>query len=409
MAKKIYDVIGVGIGPFNLGLAALCHTIPEMNCLFIEQNEGFNWHPGLLLPNARLQVPFYADLVTLADPCNPFSYLAYLKEKKQMFRFAIQENYFIKRTEYNEYCCWVASQLTCLKFNCRCNYIEYDEQKKYYRIETNTKILHGRHVVIGVGTVPVIPSFVREMTHSGLLHSSRYLMEKDNLLQQDSITIIGSGQSAAEIFYDLMQQHKGDLYWFTRSQRFFPMDYSRLALEMTSPDYIDHFYSLPELSKGLALKKQDSLYKGINQSLIGDIYDRLCELESSNIHLHPNCELKEITPAEDQLQLRILHTELKQYFKHSADAVILATGYKQEWPGFLPITPKYINRNYSIDDNNSLFIQNAESHTHGFNAADLGMGPYRNSVILNTILGYEHYPMEKNIAFQTFGLPARAR
>jgi len=407
MAKKIYDIVGIGIGPFNLGLAALCHTIPEMNCLFIEQNDCFNWHPGLLLPNARLQVPFYADLVTLADPSNPFSYLAYLKEKKKMFRFAIQENYFIKRTDYNEYCRWVASQLTCLKFNCRCEYIEYDEQKKYYRIETTTKVLYSRHVVIGVGTVPAIPSFARKLQHSRLFHSSRYLIEKDTILQQDKISIIGSGQSAAEIFYDLMQMYKGDLYWFTRSSRFFPMDYSKLALEMTSPDYIDHFYSLPELSKELTLKKQGSLYKGINHSLISDIYDRLYELESPNIHLHPNCELKEITPDQDQLKLRILHTELKQYFTHSTDAIILATGYKQEWPGFLPFTPKYIHRNYSIDKNNSLFIQNAESHTHSFNAADLGMGPYRNSVILNTILGYEHYPMEKNIAFQTFGLPSQ--
>jgi hypothetical protein len=39
-------------------------------------------------------------------------------------------------------------------------------------------------------------------------------------------------------------------------------------------------------------------------------------------------------------------------------------------------------------------------HTHGFNAPDLGMGPYRNAIILNTILGYEYFPLEKDVPFQ---------
>ena len=94
--EKIYDIIGIGIGPFNLGLAALCHEIPGLNCLFIDENESFNWHPGLLLPQTTLQVPWYADLVSLANPCSPFIFMKYLQAKKKMFRFAITENYFIK-------------------------------------------------------------------------------------------------------------------------------------------------------------------------------------------------------------------------------------------------------------------------------------------------------------------------
>ena len=99
----IYDIIGIGIGPFNLGLAALAEPIKELKCLLIDQNKEFNWHPGLMLDSARLQVPFYADLVTLADPCNKYSYLSFLKAKQRMFRFAIHENNFILRREYNEY------------------------------------------------------------------------------------------------------------------------------------------------------------------------------------------------------------------------------------------------------------------------------------------------------------------
>jgi lysine N6-hydroxylase len=111
-----------------------------------------------------------------------------------------------------------------------------------------------------------------------------------------------------------------------------------------------------------------------------------------------------------------LHNEKQQLFNIDTSAVILATGYKYEQPSFLePIKEfftlnedgKYqVNKNYSIDKiGTEVFVQNAELHTHGFNSADLGMGAYRNSVILNSILGYEEFSVESNIAFQTFGVP----
>jgi lysine N6-hydroxylase len=60
--------------------------------------------------------------------------------------------------------------------------------------------------------------------------------------------VLGSGQSAAEVFIDLFDEqqdtanHQFDLHWFTRSQGFFPMEYAPLGLEHFSPDYAQHFY-----------------------------------------------------------------------------------------------------------------------------------------------------------------------
>ncbi len=411
--QKVYDIIGIGIGPFNLGLAALCHSIPELNCLFIDQNERFNWHEGMMIPGSRLQVPFYADLVTLADPCSRFSYLSFLKAKKRMFRFAIQENYFIKRSEYNEYCQWAADQLPSLKFGTTCVSIEKDNQ--FYKVKTNAETFLAQKIILGTGTVPFIPSFA-QANNTNILHSSGYLHNKERISSLGNITIVGSGQSAAEIFYDLMQSYNGSLNWFTRSERYFPMDYSKLTLEMSTPDYIDHFYSIPERKKPSILSGQDSLYKGINYSLISDIYDGLIEKENSSIHIHTNCELKKIS---EPLNLTFLHNELEKTFIHPTDAVILATGYQTIQPACIKPLRPFIhldnsgnykaNLNYSVDDHNSIFIQNAEQPTHGFNASDLSLGPYRNAVILNTILGHEHYTIEKGITFQTFGLPINQR
>ena len=54
-----------------------------------------------------------------------------------------------------------------------------------------------------------------------------------------------------------------------------------------------------------------------------------------------------------------------------------------------------------------IFVQNAEEHTHGFVAPDLGMGAFRNAGIIAAMLGREPYPIERRIAFQTFGTPIR--
>jgi lysine N6-hydroxylase len=122
-----YDIIGIGIGPFNLGLAALAADLPELTTIFFDEQPRFNWHPGLLLPTARMQVPYYADLVTLVQPQSRFSYFAFLHAQRRLFRFGIHENPFPLRREYNAYCQWVATHLHGCSFGLRCMDIVYDE------------------------------------------------------------------------------------------------------------------------------------------------------------------------------------------------------------------------------------------------------------------------------------------
>ncbi len=420
--QTVYDIIGIGIGPFNLGLAALTEPIEELNCLFIDQNENFNWHAGMMLDNARLQVPFYSDLVTLADPCSKFSYLNFLKAKGRMFRFAIIDEPFILRSEYNEYCRWVASQISYLRFDVRCEAVQYNESNKIYTVYCRGKgsslavAYYCKHIILGVGTVPnVQDNFYDLVEGKGMVfHSSDYLFKKEELLKLKSIAIIGSGQSAAEIFYDLLSRCDTiNLKWYTSASEFFPMDYSALALEKTSVEYINYFFGLEGQRRQRKLEGDARLYKGINFSLIQDIYRAMyCQSvvkQKGNFSLHPNARLKRIVTSNSGFDLHFFHNELDRDFGDYVDAVILATGYKSETPEFLTevsgLKPDTyggykVNRNYSIDDNNSIFVQNAELHSHGFSAPDLAMGPYRNSVIINEIVGREMYSIEKGIAFQ---------
>jgi lysine N6-hydroxylase len=63
-----YDLVGVGIGPANLSLAALADPLDGLHTTFFERESAFRWHPGLMIDGAFLQVPFLADLVSLVDP-----------------------------------------------------------------------------------------------------------------------------------------------------------------------------------------------------------------------------------------------------------------------------------------------------------------------------------------------------
>ncbi|QEC71249.1 alcaligin biosynthesis protein [Arachidicoccus ginsenosidivorans] len=336
----------------------------------------------------------------------------------------MREEYFPLRSEYNDYCNWVAGQLTNLRFHLRCMDIVYNTAKGYYVVYCmklpfgHSVIFKCKRLVIGIGTAPYIPSSV-DKDLKGVIHSGQYKYHKAALLDSQRITIIGSGQSAAEIFDDLLDDGKRP-FWFTRSPRFFPMDYSKFALEMTSPDYIRHFYHLDGSTKERVLKEQSALYKGINQELVSSIYDKLYErdLDSATVkqpYLFPNCALTQVNKADNWLNCQFVHQETGRTFDHKTMHLILATGYRYNTPRFLhPLMNRIqwtsngrfdVAADYHIDRDATIFVQNAEMHTHGYNTPDLGMGPYRNAVILNTILGRAHFSIEENVPFQGFAGP----
>ncbi|WP_059287208.1 lysine N(6)-hydroxylase/L-ornithine N(5)-oxygenase family protein [Aquitalea magnusonii] len=231
MNGKIHDFVAIGIGPFNLGLACLTQPLEGLDGVFLDQAAGFDWHPGMLLENATLQTPFLADLVTLADPTSRFSFLNYLKSSGRIYAFYIREDFFMLRQEYNQYCQWVCAQLDSLRWQRQVERVAYDEINSLYQVYCQNlasgelELYRARHLVLGTGTVPLWPACCQSVRQQAS-HSASYLADKAALQRQPSITIIGSGQSAAEIYYDLLQdidRYGYQLNWLTRSPRFFPL------------------------------------------------------------------------------------------------------------------------------------------------------------------------------------------
>ena len=428
---KIYDVAGIGVGPFNLGLAALSEPVENLDCVFLDRRESFDWHPGMMLEPAHLQVPFMADLVTLADPTSPFSFLNFLKQTGRLYRFYIRENFYPLRAEYNQYCQWVAGQLESVRFSTDVLDVTYDDG--VYRLSVQgpdgAEVLRARKLVLGTGTSPYVPDSCAGIVDAGglVLHNADYLSRKSELQSKRSITIVGSGQSAAELYYELLQEidvYGYQLNWVTRSGRFFPLEYTKLTLEMTSPEYVDYFHSLPGEQRDSLIKSQKNLYKGINSDLIDDIYDllytkSLSGMVDTQLHTHSSLTAAEWDAATGTHTLQLHHEEHGRGYTLESEAVVLATGYTYKEPAFLAGIQDRIRRdakgrfdvgrNYGTGvEPGEIFVQNAELHTHGFVTPDLGMAAYRNSCILREITGREVYPIERSIAFQQFGAPAPA-
>ncbi|MFD4004664.1 lysine N(6)-hydroxylase/L-ornithine N(5)-oxygenase family protein [Streptomyces rubiginosohelvolus] len=422
-SAEIHDFVGIGLGPFNLGLACLTEPLEELNGIFLESKPEFNWHPGMFLNGAHLQTPFMADLVSLADPTSRFSFLNYLKRKGRLYSFYIRENFYPLRTEYDEYCRWAASELGSVRFGTTVASVTYLEQEKVYAVHTTAGETHlTRRLVLGTGTPPHIPDCCQDLG-GDFLHNSVYMQRREELRTKESITLVGSGQSAAEIYLDLLEDidtYGYQLNWVTRSPRFFPLEYTKLTLEMTSPEYIDYFRSLPEDTRYRLESEQKGLFKGIDADLVDAIYDLLYEKSVKGAvptRLMTNTALHGVSYDEDGCYtLGLRQEEQGRDFGLRSQGLVLATGYRYRIPDFLaPVRHLLcfdgrgrldVARNYAVDrTGKAVFLQNSGTHTHSITSPDLGMGPYRNSYIIAEMLGREAYPVEKAIAFQDFSVP----
>ncbi|MER6912861.1 SidA/IucD/PvdA family monooxygenase [Streptomyces sp. NPDC000594] len=436
-----HDLVGIGIGPSNLSLAALAHGVPGgLATAFFEQHPRFSWHPGLLIEGTTLQVPFLADLVTLADPASPWSFLNYLRGRDRLFPFYFAQTFHVQRAEYDAYCRWVGDHLPDLHFGHRVDAVRWNPERQVFEVDVTRTgpdgaaealgRTHARNIVLGVGTEPHVPEALRPLTTASgapVIHSADYLAHRDRLLAAGHVTVVGSGQSGAEVFLDLLRHRPAGaerLHWISRSDAFAPMEYSRLGLEHFTPDYTDYFHALTEPTRDRLIPRQWQLHKGIDVRTIDAIHQELYRRT-----LHGGWPDTVLTPgvtvrtagrlATTRVELHLEHVQQGARTRLTTEAVVLATGYRNRSVGAMLAGLEPYQRHDSagrprIDRDfrllldrsvtGSVYVQNAETHTHGVGTPDLGLMAWRSAAILNTLTGKEPYPLPRRTAFTSFGL-----
>ncbi|MEW2514864.1 SidA/IucD/PvdA family monooxygenase [Streptomyces sp. NPDC046870] len=434
------DLVGVGIGPSNLSLAALAQPLAELDAVFYEQRPDFHWHPGLLVDGATVQVPFLADLVTLADPTSPWSFLNYLKTRERLFPFYFSEHLHIQRAEYDAYGRWVAGQLPGLRFRHQVDGVRWNPEQDAFEVDFTQLDADGeaealgrtyaRNVVLGIGTAPYVPDPLKPLVDAPgvpVVHAADYLEHRDGILAAGHVTVVGSGQSGAEVFLDLLRHRPAGqekLHWIGRTEAFAPMEYSKLGLEHFTPDYTRYFHALAEPVRDRLVAAQWQLYKAVDAGTLAAIHD---ELYRRTLHggwpdavLTPGVRVRTAgRMATSKIELHLEHLQQDSRSRLTTDAVVLATGYRERpLDRILAGLDPYIRRDSGerprVDEEyrlvldpsvtGSVYVQNAELHTHGVGAPDLGLAAWRSATILNSLTGKEPYPLPARTAFTSFGL-----
>ncbi|KAB8159478.1 SidA/IucD/PvdA family monooxygenase [Streptomyces sp. 3MP-14] len=454
------DLAAVGIGPFNLALTALADEVPELRFAAFDRRERYDWHPGLMFDWASLQVGFLADLVSLIRPTSRWSFLNYLVEHDRMYPFYIAERFHVPRREYADYCAWAAARLPGCHFGVDVTEVTWDEAAERWvltlrEVATGTvSTRRARHLVLGVGTEPALPEPLRrlagEASGQRVFHSGEFLHRIDAVAEAGarSVTVVGSGQSGAEVFLDLLRRQRDAgwaLNWLTRSWGFAPLDYSKLVLEYTTPAYMRYFNALPPATRDRLIASQWQLYKGIDTETIDlihqELYDHLLDGDRPPVTLLPATAVRGADLADGgtasadggtasadggtasadggAIRLTTWHADTEREAVLATDAVIAATGYAARRPDCLAPVEKLIawdeHGRYDVSEGHrvatvpevtgGLFVQNAELHTHGAAAPDLGIGAYRSALILNAVAGRDVFRIPRSTAFQTFGSP----
>ncbi|ALX50657.1 lysine N(6)-hydroxylase/L-ornithine N(5)-oxygenase family protein [Lentibacillus amyloliquefaciens] len=432
MPGKLYDIIGVGIGPYNLGLAALLDNTPEIEGLFFDKTPKFEWHPGMLIERMNLTTPFLGDLVTFADPTSRFTYINYLHEHNRLYQFYFYNKFQIPRQEYNHYLQWVANQLEQLHFGYEViDVIDHENTAEpHYEVvvkdTASEKQLSyfAKNIAMATGSEPFVLDSMTGHHNEDVLHTNRYMYEKENLVESPHITVIGSGQSAIEVFLYLLKEQENNVFQltlFTRSSGLFQLEKAKFGQEYFSPDFVSYFHSLGFKQRLDTLDTLGTLRKGINPQTLMELYETLYHKtigqKPQPVIIQPNTEVKNISRQNDTYILRCHQWQKENSFDYETNKVILATGYKPHIPAWFYDRFKdkivwededhyKVTRDYQLvfhdQRDHRFFTMTNLEHSHGTAATNLGLAIQKNIKIVNLLAGRDVYPDRHDTIFQQF-------
>lgn len=382
-----------------------------------EERADFNWHEGMLLEAATMQTHYLYDLVTLADPTSRHSYLNYLKQNGRLQTFIVQESPTIPRTEFNRYLQAVAASLDTIKFSHRVIDVQTAPDGFLVTVVTpnGEKTLSTRHVVIGTGAAPHVPE-----TFLDVVHTSSYRMERPQLLEKDRIVVIGSGQSAAEVYLDLLNRSdkmRQQIDWVTRADVFESLESGKLGEEIFSVSYVDYFNRLPYTEREHLGKAFERFRNGVNpetlRAIYGSLYHRTADGSDQATNLYTQIEIERVSHSSNYL-VEGTHQHTGESFTNEYDAVVAATGYHPRIPAWVDRfeieweaeNQWRVNDRYQIATQTalagSLFTHTNLERSHGPAATNLGMAVYRNAIMLNEMVGETMFDVAAQQPFTSF-------
>lgn len=433
-----FDVVGVGFGPSNLGLAV---AIEEHNAglaggqpvtsRFFERQAAFGWHRGMLLENATVQVSFLKDLVTMRNPASDFSFVAYLHQRGRLADFINHKTLFPLRIEFNDYFTWAAGRLAdCVAYSQEVTGVRPVIEDGVItafdvtvgRPTKQVEVRRARNVVVAAGLVPHLPEGVTRSDR--VWHNSELLHRVEELAAGPPprrFVVVGAGQSAAETT-EYLGQRFPDAEVCAVFSRFgyTPTDDSSFTNRIFDPDAVDTFYSAPEdVKQMLSGYHRNTNYSVVDGDLIEALYRRAYldkVLGRQRLRVLNASRVVDVEEASPGVRAAVEHLPDGGLTHLGADAIVYATGYRPADPmRVLGRTGRLcrrdgagrlgIGRDHRLDltipSRAGLFVTGASEHAHGLSSTLLSnvavrAGEILESVLANVIdLGVESVPEQR--------------
>lgn len=417
MSGRDVEVLAVGAGPSNLGLAvALEELAPGLaeSTVVIERSQSIEWQPGLLLPWAKSQVSFLKDLVIQRNPRSKFSILSYLHATGRLDRFVNMATFTPYRIEISEYLQWVAAALTKVRLELGRECIAI----RACRDDTGTVTgwhadladgtsITSRYLVIGTGRDPYLPAPFAALPASLAIHSTRYRHCVDELPKDRPyrVAVIGSSQSAAEMFRALREDlPDSEVTWIMRSPAPMADESTKFTNELYRPSYTDEFYGYSAATREQVLSELHRtnfacLTPALAEILYDDLYlDKLRGISRSR--LITMTEVSAARVADGQVILDLTDRRTGAVTQLSRDLILLGTGFSGHAPalirhlaGALGLDEIAVTRHYRLKLPHSgtaaCYLQGVNDASHGISDSLLSVLARRAEDIATDILAHQ--------------------
>lgn len=404
----VHDLVGVGFGPSNLGLA-IAAAEEGLDACFVERQERFGWHRGMLLRDATMQISYLKDLVTLRNPASPYSFLSYLHDHGRLADFINYGSAFPTRLEFHDYLEWVAAAFADrVTYGCEVLAVEpVAGEPGLLDVRTGGGVLRARNVVLATGLVPRLPEGVRASER--VWHSRDLLPGTEAALARGTeprcVVVVGAGQSAAEAVDHLHRTFTGARVCAVFARYgYSPADDSAFANRVFDPAAVDDFFRAPAGVKDTILGYHaNTNYSVVDPELIESLYrthyhERVSgreRLEFRNVS-----RVADAVDTGDRVELAVESLIDGARDVLSADLVVYATGYRSGDPcrllGDLGSRCRRdadgrldVRRDYRVATDPAItagiYLQGATEHTHGLSSTLLSTVAVRSGEIAASV------------------------
>ena len=409
------DLVGVGFGPSNLALAiaieehnATCAPGERVEARFLERQDTFRWHPGMLLDGATMQIAFPKDLVTFRNPASTFSFFSYLFDKGRLVDFVNHQTFFPTRHEFNDYLRWAAERVDAdVHYGATVTRVGgvrgADGAVDEFEVETaDGRTVRTRNLAVGAGLQEQIPDWATPSPRCFHNHQFLFRIEELPELVHQRFVVLGAGQSAAEVVQYLHRHYpQAEVHSVFSRYGYSPADDSPYANRIFDPSTVDELHGAERQERERVLELHRSTnYSVVDIELINELYTtEYQELVRGQrrLFMRRASEISSVVDGPDGIEVSVRSRLDDLTDTLMCDAVVLATGFTPTPLSSLigDLAPAdgavtEVERDYRLvtspDVHGGIYLQGGTEKTHGLTASLLSNVAVRSGEILTSLL-----------------------